>query len=85
MFYKQIVIEGVEGDVAITHTDEGAAVSAGGRVLCQVGRREDEQARFAKAYEVAKVVCGADAKGRPSATNSMICDVMTEIERVAGC
>jgi phosphoribosylamine-glycine ligase len=85
VFYKQIVIEGVEGDVTISHTDDGAAVSAGGRVLCQVGRRETPEQRFAKAYEVAKVVCGADRRGRVAATNSMVCDVMTEIERVAGC
>ena len=40
---------------------------------------------FAKATEVAKVVYGTDRRGRAAATNSMIHDVMNEIERVAGC
>lgn len=85
MFIKSIVIEGVEGDVEIARTDAGALVTTGNRVLCEVGRDEDREARYAKACEVAKVVCGTDRRGRPNATNSMIHDVVNEIERVAGC
>ncbi len=85
MFIKTITIEGVEGDVEITRTDEGALVTSGDRVLCAVTRTEPSETRYAKAREVAKVVCGTDRRGRPNATNSMIHDVLNEIERVAGC
>jgi phosphoribosylamine-glycine ligase len=85
MFIKTIVIEGVDGDVEIAHTDAGALVTSGNRVLCEVGKNEPREARYAKAYEVAKVVCGTDRRGRPNATNSMIHDVLNEMERVAGC
>ena len=85
MFMKAITIEGVQGDVEIARINEGALVTTGRRVLCQVGREEDREARYAKAREVAKVVCGTDRRGEPNATNSMIHDVLNEIERVAGC
>ena len=85
MFIKTIVIEGVEGDVEIARMDGGALVTSGNRLLCQVGRDEPREARLAKALEVAKVVCGTDRRGRPNATNSMVHDVLNEIERVAGC
>ncbi len=85
MFIKAVVIEGVQGDVEIARTDEGALVTAGDRVLCAMRRDEDREARYAKATEVAKVVCGTDRRGRANATNSMVHDVLNEIERVAGC
>jgi hypothetical protein len=88
MFIKQITIEGVEGDVEIMHTDQGALITTANRVLCEVRRDENREARFWKAYEVAKVVCGQsrrNGKLEPNATNSMIHEVLTEIERVAGC
>lgn len=85
MFIKSIVIEGVEGDVEIAHTDAGALVTAGNRVLCEMRRDEDREARYAKAREVAKVVCGRTRKGEVNATNSMVHEVLDEIERVAGC
>jgi phosphoribosylamine-glycine ligase len=90
MFIKQITIEGVEGDVEIAHTDEGALVTAGNRVLCAVRRDEDREKRFWKAYEVARLVCGESRDRRtgervPNATNSMIHEVLAEIERIAGC
>jgi len=85
MFIKSIVIEGVEGDVEIAHTDAGALVTAGNRVLCEMRRDEDREARYAKAVEAAKVICGRDRRGRPNATNSMVHEVLDEIERVAGC
>ena len=86
MFIKQITIEGVEGDVEIMRLDDGAAlVTRGNDILCEMRADEDREKRFWKAYEVAKVVCGTTRKGEPNATNSMIHDVLNEIERVAGC
>lgn len=85
MFIKSIVIEGVEGDVQIARTDAGALVTAGDRVLCEMRRDEGREARYAKAREVAKVVCGTTRKGEVNATNSMVHEVLDEIERVAGC
>src|SRR5581483_7456765 len=85
MFIKSIVIEGVEGDVEIARTEGGALVTIGRTVLCEMRRDEDREARYAKASEVAKVICGRDRSGRPNATNSMIHDVLDAIERVAVC
>jgi hypothetical protein len=85
MFIKQITIEGVEGDVEILRIAPGSAlVTSGNDILCEVRAEEDRESRYAKACEVAKVVCGRDRRGRPNATNSMIHDVLNEIERVAG-
>lgn len=90
MFVKQITIEGVEGDVEILHTENGALVTSGNRILCEVRRDEPREQRFDKAYEVARVICGESYDRRrhktvPNATNSMIDDVLNEIDRVAGC
>jgi hypothetical protein len=85
VFIKQITIEGVEGDVEILHTPDGATVSCDGRVLCTIGTREDRQKRYAKAKLVAKVICGRTKGDEPVATNSMIHEVLDEISRVAGC
>lgn len=94
MFIKAIVIEGVDGDVKVTHTDEGAEVSVErfsrrqGKhdvEIARIDRGESREAIYAKAYEVAKVILGTDRHGRPLATNSMVHEVVTEIERVAGC
>ena len=90
MFIKQITIEGVEGDVEILRIENGALVTSGNDVLCEVRADEDREKRYWKAYEVARVVCGQvrDRRTRkmvPNATNSMIHDVLNEIERVAGC
>jgi len=85
MFIKQITIEGVEGDVEIIRIENGAIVTSGNRILCDVRDDEHRESRFEKASEVAKIVCGTDRKGRPNATNSMIHDVLREMERVAGC
>lgn len=90
MFIKTMTIQGVEGDVEIAHTDDGALITSGNKILCEVLRSEPREARFAKAYEVARVVCGQCRERRtgrtvPNATNSMIHDVCNEIDRVAGC
>ena len=85
MFIKTIVIDGVDGEVEISHLDTGALVTSGNRVLCEVGKHEERESRWAKAREVAKVVYGTDRRGNAAATGSMVNDVLREIERVAGC
>lgn len=94
MKIKHIVIEGVEEEVTIQTTHEGATVTvvrfsrSQGRfhkVVAEFRRDEDRDARYAKAAEVAKYVYGRDRHGRAAATNSMVHDVLNEIERLAGC
>jgi len=94
MNIKTIVIAGVEQDVKISRTDRGAEVTieqftrrAGRQDICiaHIARDEDRDARYAKAVEVAKVVYGTDRRGRAAATNSMVHDVLNEMERIAGC
>ncbi len=85
MFIRQIEIDGVEENVTVTHTDQGADVTASGRLLFQVGRYEDRESRYAKALIAAGLILGRDRKGQVAGTNSMIHEVLTEIERVAGC
>jgi hypothetical protein len=85
MFIRSIEIDGVEENVTIAHTDHGALATAGNRVLFEMQRTEPPESRYAKAYEAAKLICGRDKSGRPCATNSMIHEVLTELERVAGC
>ncbi|MBL8759306.1 MAG: hypothetical protein JNK35_12855 [Phycisphaerae bacterium] len=94
MNIKTIVIEGHEKDVKISRTERGAEATieqntrhAGRQDICiaHITRDEDRDARYAKAVEVAKVVYGTDRRGRAAATNSMVHDVLNEMERVAGC
>ena len=94
MKIKHIVIEGHEEDITVRATDDGAAASvirmsrAEGRfdkVFAEFRRDESREARYAKAVEVAKYVYGRDRRGQAAATNSMVHDVLNEIERVAGC
>ena len=94
MNIRTIVIEGIDQDISIRRTERGAEVTieqhtrrAGRQDICiaHIARDENRESRYAKATEVAKVVYGTDRRGQAAATNSMIHDVMTEIERVAGC
>lgn len=97
MFIKAMTIEGVEGDVEIARTDDGALVTHESfttgrfgarrttRVVCEVGRTEDREARYAKGRSVAAIVYGRTQRGEPNATNTMIHEVLDAIERVAGC
>ena len=94
MNIRTIVIAGHEKDVKISRTERGAEVTieqntrhAGRQDVCiaHIARDEDREARYAKAVEVAKVVYGTDRHGRAAATNSMVHEVLTEMERVAGC
>jgi len=94
MNIRTIVIEGHEQDVKISRTERGAEVTieqntrrAGRQDICiaHIARDENRESRYAKATEVAKVVYGTDRSGRVAATNSMIHDVLNEMERVAGC
>ena len=94
MTIKTIVIEGIDQDLSIRRTASGAEVTivqrtrrAGTQDICiaHIARDDDREARYAKAAVVAGVVYGTDRRGRPAATNSMVHDVLNEIERVAGC
>jgi len=94
MKIKHIVIEGHEDDITVRATTDGAAASvvrmsrAEGRfdkVIAEFRRDESREDRYAKAVEVAKHVYGRDRRGQAAATNSMVHDVLNEIERVAGC
>ncbi len=83
MFIKRIVIEGVEGDVEIRRTERGGVVIANG-VEIEVARDDSSEDRYSVACNAAKVLCGTTQRGEPNATNSMIHDVLNEIERVTG-
>ena len=94
MTIKTIVIEGIDQDISIRRTERGAEVTveqhtrrAGKQDICiaHIARDEDRESRYAKATEVAKVVYGTDRRGRAAATNSMVHEVLNEMERVAGC
>ena len=88
----------VHGDIAIDRIDGGARIThvfskpsrTGTRqhreVVGEVMATDERDARFAVALKVAGLVYGLDPKrGGPMATNSMVHDVMNEIERIAGC
>ena len=94
MTIKTIVIEGIDQDISIRRTERGAEATieqhtrrAGRQDICiaHIARDENRESRYAKAAEVAKVVYGTDRRGRAAATNSMVHDVLNEMERVAGC
>ena len=94
MKIKHIVIEGSEEDITVRATADGATASvvrmsrAQGRfdkVIAEFRRDESREARYAKACIVATHVYGTDRRGRAAATNSMVHEVLTEMERVAGC
>ncbi len=84
MHIKTIIIEGDEGDVEIHAADYGAQVIAND-VLIEVVRTDSREDRFAVACNAAKVIYGTTKRGEPNATNSMIHDVLDQIDRVAGC
>ena len=85
MHIRSIEIDGVEENVTLAHTDDGVLATAGNRVLFEMKRDEDREARWAKALIAASVILGRDKKGRPAGTSSMIGEVLAEMERVAGC
>lgn len=94
MNIRTIVIEGIDQDISIRRTERGAEVTieqhtrrAGRQDICiaHIARDENRESRYAKATEVAKVVYGTDRRGPAAATNSMVHEVLTEMERVAGC
>ena len=85
MYIRSIEIDGVEENVTFAHTDEGVLATAGNRVLFEMKRTEDRESRWAKALIAAVPILGTDKQGRPAGTNSMIHEILTELERVAGC
>ncbi|MCL4198913.1 MAG: hypothetical protein KJZ69_15605 [Phycisphaerales bacterium] len=84
MTIKLITIKGVEGDVEIHAADYGAQILFGETCL-ELARGASDEERWTAATAAARAIYGADRRGRPHATNSMIHSVLTEIERVAGC
>ena len=84
MIITHITIQGVEDDLTIRRTDTGALVSTHD-VDVAFDRTLDADERYSIAYHAAKVVCGTTRRGEPNATNSMIHDILNEIQRVAGC
>ena len=84
MFIKKIVIEGVEGDVEIRRTETGAVVTAND-IDAEIDRDMTREDRYAVAWNAAKVICGTTKRGEPNATNSMIHDLLDQIDRGAGC
>lgn len=85
MNIKTIVIEGAGGDIEITRSEDGAYVMDGEVCIAAIRRDEDREARYAKALEVARAVYGTARRGQPAATNSMVHEVLREMERIAGC
>ena len=94
MNIRTIVIEGIDQDISIRRTERGAEVTieqnrrrSGRQDICiaHIARDENRKSRYAKANEVAKLVYGTDRRGQAAATNSMVHDVLNEMERVAGC
>jgi len=84
MQIKQSTIGGLDGDVTITRSDAGATIRATGLEV-DVDRRSNRDLRYDIARRLARAVYGATRRGEPNATNSMIHDILREIERVAGC
>lgn len=82
MRIKSIVIEGVNADVTLERTTSGAMAVANHERICEVHNADDERTLYEAATRVAGLVYGTDRKGRPAATNSMIHEVMDELERV---
>ncbi|MCB9858480.1 MAG: hypothetical protein H6818_22610 [Phycisphaerales bacterium] len=84
MQIKQTTIGGIDGDVTIMRSDAGATIRAKSLEV-DVGRNTDRDQRYDIARRVARAVYGTARRGEPNATNSMIHDILREIERVAGC
>jgi hypothetical protein len=82
MFIKQMVIEGVEGDVEIVRVDGGALVIAND-VERFISSAADDRERWELAWNAARVLCG-EKDGLPNASNSMVWDIQREIERISG-
>ncbi|MCW5775750.1 MAG: hypothetical protein KIS87_04810 [Phycisphaeraceae bacterium] len=85
MFIKRIVIDGANAEVEIRRTERGAAVTALG-ITVEVARDSSRPERYRIAHDAARVIYALPLGGGASdAANSMIRDVLREIERVAGC
>ncbi len=84
MRIEEIVIAGINGYLAITRAGSGAMVTKDHEIVAEIGRNDRPEDRFAKARMVARHVYGS-VRGEPKATNSMVHEVLAEMERVAGC
>ncbi len=93
MFIRSIEIDGVDENVTLVRTDDGAIAwverhtRRAGRcqkAIAEFKRDQSREQRFELAKLVARPICGVDRKGEAAATNSMLHDVMDLIDRVAG-
>ena len=93
MRISAIEIQGPAGEVRVSATGDGAQVTrerftrrAGLEqvVVAKVGQPDEHHAWLGAAVQAAAVLYGT-TDGEPNATNSMVHDVMNEIDRVAGC
>lgn len=91
MRITKITIAAKEGEVRIEAIDGGGVkvvheVSATRRRLIDVCWSDwGRDALHEVARQAAAAICGTDDAGNPLATGSMVNDLRTEIERVAGC
>ena len=92
MFIKQITIKGHDGgDVIIARTEYGCEVHHAGQRIACIERSDTNVEQFEHARVVAGAIYGwVPQRGTvgcvvPNATNSMIREVMSEMQRVAGC
>lgn len=83
MIVTSIVIKGVEGKVTITRKLGGVAmITVDGDHLTMTRPGESPENRAAKAKQVAGAVYGTREDGEPDCTDSMITDVLYEMDRV---
>lgn len=85
MIIKAIVIEGENGDVTVQRVSGGAVATTGGEEIARFAASDPHEARYAAATRVAAAVYGRGRGGRVAATNSMVHDVLAQLDRVAGC
>jgi len=84
MLIKAIIFAGEQGDLELTRTSTGAHVTQDHEVIADFIWTDSRETRYEKATDVATRLYGRDRRGRAKATNSMIHDVLNEIERVMG-
>ncbi len=86
MFITHLTIQAESGQqVEVRRTEAGALVSCEAFAI-ELPRDADREDAFGVALHAAGVLYGTDPRrgGRVRATNSMVHDVLNEIERVAG-
>lgn len=75
----------IPGGTRVTHHFEEPSLGMNGQTSGEMLATDDPEARYDFARRVTEIICGTAKGGGPNATNSMVHDVMNEIERIAGC